>query len=138
MCSGPLYWQGKSCSPNMQGSGQPSQESPEKAEAGWFRDSNTSESCPDERLGQAGIQRVSGKTGWMGTVTEGEMDTFGWRGPFLVPPTSLGRRLLPLFVEGALEGDVLLHCCIEQPGLLRCIGYRASPPGTKLGGLRGH
>ena len=33
---------------------------------------------------------------------------------------------LPLFIEGAAEGDVFLHCSVEQPGLLGSVGHRVS------------
>ena len=36
------------------------------------------------------------------------------------------RWTVPLFAEGAPEGDVLLHRGVEQPGLLGCVGHRVA------------
>lgn len=32
----------------------------------------------------------------------------------------------PLFAEGASEGDVVLHCGIQEPGFLSSVGHRVS------------
>lgn len=34
--------------------------------------------------------------------------------------------VLPLFTERAAKCDVLLHCGVEQPGLLGSVGHRVS------------
>lgn len=51
------------------------------------------------------------------------------------PRLSSSERLLPLFVEGTLKGDVLLHGGIQQPWFLRSIGHGASLPGMKQVGV---
>lgn len=51
------------------------------------------------------------------------------------PPPS--ERLLPLFVEGTLKGDVFLHGGVQQPRFLRSIGHGTSLPGkSREGGGR--
>lgn len=51
------------------------------------------------------------------------------------PSLSSSERRLPLFVEGTLKGDVLLHSGIEQPWFLRSIGHGASLPGIQQVGV---
>lgn len=48
------------------------------------------------------------------------------------PPPS--KRLLPLFVEGTLKGDVFLHGGVQQPRFLRSIGHGTSLPGKSQEG----
>lgn len=53
--------------------------------------------------------------------------------PSSSPPPS--ERLLPLFVEGTLKGDVFLHGGVQQPRFLRSVGHGTSLPGKSQEGV---
>lgn len=57
---------------------------------------------------------------------------------FSLPSPPPCQRLLPLFVEGTLKGDVLLHGGVQQPRFLRSIGHGASLPGKSRVGVGRH